>query len=329
MDAPAVLYALRWLIHDTFRQTLTSRVFWILLGLSLLCIVFCLGVSVEGGAVRDVNELLTPHGELIHGAKNAPGKLSLFFGAFTNDFTRTAASEVHFLLSVFASWAGGVAGLLIALVFTAGFIPESLQPSAAAVLLSKPIPRWLFLLGKYLGVVCFVALHVIIFFVGTWLAMGLRTGHWPIGYLLGIPLMIFHFAIIFSFSVMLAVLFRNPTASVIGTVLFWIVCWMINYGRHYAVVFPQLHEGHTLPAFTVFLSELGYWLLPKPADLTLLIQQSLDLGEVMSSPMASTPPYEQVLKSNLFHPLLTIGTSCIFPVFALWASASQLSKTDY
>ena len=35
MDAPAVLYALRWLIHDTFRQTLSSRVFWILLGLSL------------------------------------------------------------------------------------------------------------------------------------------------------------------------------------------------------------------------------------------------------------------------------------------------------
>ena len=36
MDAPAVIYALRWLIHDTFRQTLTSRVFWILIGLSAL-----------------------------------------------------------------------------------------------------------------------------------------------------------------------------------------------------------------------------------------------------------------------------------------------------
>ena len=141
--------------------------------------------------------------------------------------------------------------------------------------------------------------------------------------------MILHFALIFSFSVMLAVLFRSPTASVIGTVLFWIVCWLINYGRHFAVVFPQLHDGHALPAFTVFLSEMGYWLLPKPADFTLMVQKSLDLGEVMSSPMASTPPYAQVLKSDLFHPVLSIITSCIFPVFAMWASASQLSKTDY
>jgi ABC-type transport system involved in multi-copper enzyme maturation permease subunit len=329
MNAPAVLYALRWLIHDTFRQTLSSRVFWILLGLSSLCIVFCLGISDEGGAIRDEGELYSPQGEHIHMARMAPGKVSLLFGIFEYPFWRTAAAEMSFLLTVFASWVGGVIGLSVALTFTAGFIPESLQPSAASVMLAKPAPRWLFLLGKYLGVVCFVALQVAIFFLGTWLALGIKTGHWPATYLTSIPIMIFHFALIFSFSVMLAVLFRSPTASVVGTLLFWILCWMINYGRHFAVVFPELHNGSKLPELTVLLSEAGYWLLPKPADLTLLVQQSLNLGQYMNSTLAGMAPFEQVLRKDLFHPMLAIFTSCLFPVFALWASATQLAKMDY
>ena len=43
------IYATRWLIRDTFRQALATRVFWVMLALTVLCVVFCLGVSVEGG----------------------------------------------------------------------------------------------------------------------------------------------------------------------------------------------------------------------------------------------------------------------------------------
>jgi hypothetical protein len=216
----------------------------------------------------------------------------------------------------------------MALVWTAGFVPESLHPSAAAVLLAKPVPRWLFLAGKFLGVVCFIALHVTIFFVGTWLALGLRTDHWPVGYLMGIPLMTYHFAVMFSFSVMLAVLFRSTTACVVGGVLFWIVCYAVNYGRHYAVTANLYPGGVELPAFTVFLSEFGYWVLPKPADFTILLEKSLNLGAGMMT-LEEQAPFNLMLENNLFHPILSILTSCLFPAFALWASASHLAKTDY
>ncbi len=329
MDAPAVFYALRWLIHDTFRQTLTSRVFWILLGLSAICIVFCFGISVEGGALLDNREIITAKGVPIAEAKTPPGRVSLLFGMFQYGFTRKASEEVEFLLSIFASWIAGTVGILLALVWTSGFVPESLHPSAASVLLAKPAPRWLLLAGKFLGVVCFIAVHAAIFFIGTWLAIGLRTGHWPAAYLMGIPLMIFHFAVIFSFSVMLAVLFRSTMACVVGTVLFWIVCYAVNYGRHFAVVYADLNPGaQALPGFTVFLSELGYWLLPKPADFTILLEQSLNLGTAKIT-LAAQEPFAAMLAKNLFHPIAVILTSCIFPAFALWASASQLSKTDY
>jgi ABC-type transport system involved in multi-copper enzyme maturation permease subunit len=330
MDAPAVIYALRWLVHDTFRQTLTSRVFWILLGLSLMCIVFCLGISVEGGAIVDEHEIIDPKtNKLIVETKEAPGRVSLLFGVFRYPFNRKAVDEVQFIQGIFASWIAGTIGILMALVWTAGFLPEALAPSAASVMLAKPAPRWLFLAGKYLGVVCFIGLHATIFFVGTWLALGLRTGYWPPEYLLGIPLMIYHFAVIFSFSVMLAVLFRSTMACVVGGVLFWVVCYAVNYGRHFAVVYESdLHVGHALPGFTMFLSELGYWLLPKPADFTIMLENALNLGSTKMT-LAAQQPFAAVLARGLFHPILAILSSCIFPAFALWAAASQLSTTDY
>ena len=331
MDAPAVLYALRWLILDTFRQTITSRVFWIMLSLSALCIVFCAGFSVEGGAVVDDRELIDPKTKKLIGveSKGPAGHVSLLFGVVKYDFSHTADAEVQLILCVFASVIAGIIGILGALIFTAGFLPEALQPSAAAVLLAKPAPRWLFLTGKYLGVVCFIALQATIFFVGTWIAVGLRTNIWPPEYLLGIPLLTFHFAAIFPFSVLLAVLFRSTTACVVGTVLFWGICWAINYGRHFAAVYPELNPGGpALSPLTIFLGDLGYWLLPKPADFTVILERSLHLSDTMAG-LESQPPFKNVLAKEDFHPLAIVFSSCGFPAFALWASASQLSKTDY
>lgn len=328
MDAPAAIYALRWLINDTFRQTLASRVFWIMLCLSGLCIVFCLGVSVEGGVVREEGELWTRDGNLLQGPAES-GRLSLLFGLFRAPFSRSASDQTHFLLSIFASWIAGTLGILMTLVWTAGFLPDSLQPESASVLLAKPMPRWLILTGRYLGVVCFVGLHATIFFVGTWLALGVRTDTWEPGYLLGIPLMTLHFAVIFSFSVLLAVLFRSTTACVVGSVLFWLICYAVNYGRYFAQAYGELHPGgEPLPAVTGFLSEVGYWLLPKPADFTIAIEQALGLGSVKST-LAAQEPFETVLRRDLYSPLGSLATSALFPVFALWAAASQLAKQDY
>jgi ABC-type transport system involved in multi-copper enzyme maturation permease subunit len=331
MDAPAVLYALRWLIADTFRQALNSRVFWIMLALSGVSIVFCLGVSIEGGAEQDYKELFHPGTNKLVEPGAVTGHVSLLFGVFRYGFPRTAAGEVLFLYSMFASWVAGTLGILVALVWTAGFVPESLQPSAASVLLAKPVPRWLFLTGKYLGVVSFVALHVAIFFLGTWLALGVRTGIWEPQYLIGIPLMIFQFAAIFSFTVLIAVLFRSTMACVVGGVLFWLICYAINFGRHFAVVYNELHPaGPELSSLTIFLSDVGYWILPKPIDLTILLERSMNLAEVKMT-LESQQPFTQVLKpeGGHFHPAMSIVTSCLFPIFALWAAAVQLAKTDY
>ncbi len=329
MDAPTILYALRWLIYDTFWQALTSRVFWILLGLSGICIVFCLGVSVVGGVEREDRELFAPDGKPLGAGNQRIGQASLLFGVFTYEISRDAEREIKFFLNIFGSFVGGILGVLFTLVFTAGFIPDSLQPSAASVLLAKPIPRWLFLMGKFVGVVSFVALHAVIFYGGTWLALGLTTNYWHPTYLFGILFMVFHFTTIFSFTLILAVLFRSSTAGIVGALAFWGICAAVNWGRHSVVVFDELNPGAQMSTHTTLFSEISYWCLPKPIDFTIMLQETLGVSADVSGTLAESNPFKPMIARNYFHPIPAMLSSFFFTAFALWTSASQLAKTDY
>ncbi len=329
MNAPALIYALRWLVVDTFRQTLASRVFWIMLSVSTLCIVFAFSVTLDGGLVRDENELYTKSGKVFAGKNDEPGKMTLLFGAFRTQFERRKEEQAHLLLTIFASWVAGTAGILLTLVWTAGFLPEALEPSAASVLLAKPVPRWLFLAGKFLGVLAFVAVQAAFFFVGTWLGIGLRTGVWFNEYLLGIPLFLVHFATIFSFSVLLAATFRSTMACILGSVLFWIACYATNYAYYSLMTLPTLApNAPPMPGFTMFLASLGYWLLPKPADLTMILEDWLDFGAEKVT-LSSMEPFASAIRLHETQPALAVASSLAFCVVMIALAGYQLTKTDY
>src|SRR5262249_33632508 len=158
--------------------------------------------------------------------------------------------------------AGGVAdtlGILLALIFTASFVPAFLEPSSAAVLLAKPVPRWALLGGKFVGVLSFVAFQAVVFVGGTWLGLGIATGYWDSSYLFCIPLLLVHFAVFFSFSVFLAVTTRSTIASALGSIAFWLVCFGINIGRHFVVCSTQLApEAPPGPELLTALIEMTY-----------------------------------------------------------------------
>jgi hypothetical protein len=273
MSSPEVLYACRWLIRDTFRQSIANYVFWVMLAASAVVIFFCLSVSIEGGEPlrpSDDIEVQRPHGQM-----------SLAFGAWRIPLFRDGQAQVHFMLLLLAEWVAGGGGTLLALLWTAGFMPEFLQPAHATVLLSKPIPRWVLLMGKYLGVLAFAGFQVTVFIVGTWLAVGLRTGFWANSYLWGIPLLLLQFAAFYSFSVFLAVGTRSTLACGCGSIAFWFLCWGMNYGRHCLLALesslPPLH------AVLRGLVEVGYWILPKPVDLGMMLYNGLGASDSFSS----------------------------------------------
>jgi ABC-type transport system involved in multi-copper enzyme maturation permease subunit len=220
-----------------------------------------------------------------------------------------------------------VIGTLINLIWTAGFLPAFLEPQAATVLLAKPVPRWVLLLGKWVGVLLFVGFQELIFFGGTWLALGLRTGVWSPEYLLCVPLLLVHFAVIYSFSALMAVCTRSTVASIFGALLFWFCCYAMNYGRHTVVALPYLDPN--MAPFSATLqeaTEAAYWIMPKPGDMIILLDETMQASEHFDLLPKS---FRVVVSQGAFLADLSLFTSLLFSAAVLAVAARQFCKTDY
>ena len=276
MNLPAVVFVTRWRARDTMRQACASGIFWLLLGITLVCTLLCLTLGIRGDrpmaplrpwedpAYFLCAELAKHRPDELTGIDVPSGELTLLFGAFRVPLSRTRVEAVRSIEFLLAGGLADTAGVLLALIWTAGFLPSLLDPSTASLLLAKPAPRWLVLAGKFLGVLAFVALQATAFVALTWLALGIRTGVWDLRYFLGVPWLLVHFAIFYCVSALLAVLTRSTVAAVLGTLAFWFACWGVNYLRLDAVA-----GGSVSPAL-----DFAYWVLPKPVDLGLLLMDA-------------------------------------------------------
>lgn len=321
MTAPEAIYTLRWLVRDTFRQARASGIFWLMVGVTLMCTLVCTSVSVSGdvplgvkgedgieavqrddvrkaaGVVAGVfgqaaspataglaevaafqTDMHFPQYKVVeaalrHGVPIVQGELTLGFGAFPAiEVNRGREDVVRTFQFQLAGWVADAFGLLLALIWTAGFLPAFVEPSAVSVLLAKPVSRWSLLAGKILGVLAFVGFQVVLFIGLTWLALGMRTGVWTSGYWACVPLLLLHFAVFFGFSAMLAVATRSTVVCVFGAIFFWLICWAMNYGRHALWLQPELSD---LGGVSRFLVESAYWILPKPLDIHLVLMQAI------------------------------------------------------
>lgn len=322
-----------WLVRDTFRQSLASGLCWLLLGLSTICILVCLSVSVSGhrslAAAGETNGNFLPrfdrdahdaHKLKQSGTIVADGTLSLAFGAVRVPLARDTHDAVHFLELVLAAGVADTLGLLLTLVWTAGFLPGFLDPRAISVLLAKPVPRWVLLLGKYVGVLAFVLVHASYFVLGTWLALALRTGIWDANYLLSVPLLLLHFAIFFSVSLLLAVCTRSTVSCVFGSIAFWGICWAINYGRDSVMAAAVVAPEGSFSAPLVRLANFAYWIFPKPVDLSRFFFDTLG-AERCFRPLFQNPPSVSLG--------LSIATSLLFTGYVLFAASRHLTRVEY
>jgi ABC-type transport system involved in multi-copper enzyme maturation permease subunit len=337
MTLPQFLYALRWLVWDTFRQAFASGIIWVMLLVSVICIIFCLSISVEGGKSglppdSGPSSALPPNDPEAKKASKYPGDVEVFpegaisvgFGMFRVPFNRYASDYVRYVQMLLAGGVADTFGVLLTLIWTAGFLPTFLDPSVASVLLAKPLPRWALLVGKYLGVLAFVLVQAVFFVVGTWLALGLRTGLWDAGYLMTIPMLLLHFGIFFSFSLLLAVWTRSAVVCVFGSLLFWLLCWAVNHGRmSVALSHPNLHADFPTAFWMV---EISYWILPKPSDFGYLLFQGLNAKDSFS-PLLDYRLLEHDV--GVFYPVMSVVSSLIFTVVVLGTAAYEFLTTDY
>jgi hypothetical protein len=334
-DSPR-LVTVAWLVRDTFRQSIAHGIFAVLLLVSLLSIATCLTISVSGPPTMrqgddnpdflsrndpdaaDTNKLETS------GVTVADARVSLAFGAIDVPWARDTAAAVHFLELVLACGVADTLGLFLTLIWTAGFLPSFLEGRNICVLLAKPAPRWVLLVGKYFGVLLFVLFHAVVFVGGTWLAIGMRTGFWDPTYLVAIPLLLVQFSIFFAFSVLLAVWTHNAVVCVFGSIVFWCVAWSLNFGRHALVTATDMVSTSIRSSLLSSIIDFGYWVLPKPADLGLLLYTALGAGNDFSSLLDV-----HSLELHGFSMGLSVLTSAAFGAFVLFTSARMFQAADY
>jgi hypothetical protein len=323
-----MLFAFRCLVADTFRQAASNGISWLMLTVTCACILFCLSVGVVGDTqLRRPGEQPdflsrgaagTESGERLEksGVDVVSGDLTLGFGAIHIQLGRDRVHAVRFLQLILAGGVADAAGILLVLIWTSGFLPTFLEPHAASVLLAKPLPRWVLLLGKYLGVIAFVAMQAVIFVGGTWFALGIKTGVWDSLYFLTVPMLLLHFSIFFSVSVFIAVCTRSTVACVFGSTAFWILCWGMNFGRHMLHSLPNVASTSS---GSLAVAEAGYWILPKPADLGLLLYDALQADSFFS----------RVASPAAFNPVASLTASIIFACVILVLASRRLATTDY
>jgi len=211
---------------DAYRELNSRKLFWIVLAISVAVILAL--------ALPSIND----RGVVVFGQT-----LEIPF------LTTKSVSPVAFYKFLF-SWFGinlwlAWGATILALISTAGMIPEMVSSGAIELVLSKPISRVRLFLTKFAAGLMFVALQAAVFGVGAILVIGLRGGSWDASPLMAVPLMVLFFSYLFSVCALVGMLTRSTLLSLLATVLVWLGTWGIATAEQFLLDQRLRHERET------------------------------------------------------------------------------------
>lgn len=209
------------LFIDAYRELNAKKLFWITMALNFVAVVVfaSLGITAKGVTFW--------HWQFE----------SLFFN------TGLISQELFYKLQ-FTSWGAGFwlswVTTILALVSTAGIIPDLISGGTIEPVLSKPIGRVRLFLTKYLTGLLFVALQILVFSLGCFVVLGIRGGAWEFGLFMALPIVLAFFSFLFSFCALVGLVTRSTIASLLLTMLFWSMIFVVNLGDN---IMLQQREG--------------------------------------------------------------------------------------
>lgn len=199
------------MLVDAYRELNARKLFWITMGLNLLVVALfaSMGINERGPT-------------FLHWTLDNPYYHS-----------GTVPPELHYK-SLFVTygtpvWLSWVATIL-ALVSTAGIIPDLVSGGSIETMVSKPISRARLFLTKYVFGLLFATLQVLVFTAGMFLVIWIRGGAFEPGLFMAVPIVVLFYSFLFSVCVLLGVLTRSTIASLLMTMLFWFVVFIVNTG---------------------------------------------------------------------------------------------------
>ena len=193
-------------ILDSFRESRDKKLFWVMLLVSTMAalVLACFGFDENGWSLFFG---MYKKADPLH-VRGSPAAVGLM-----------AAIVSNFLIATYIGWLGTVA----CLAATAGIFPNFMQSGGIDVVLSKPIRRMWVFLGKYVGSLGFVLVQAVYFVLLSFLILRWQVGQWLWGYLWTIPLLVALFSFLYCVCVLMAMLTRSGLASLLVTLLFWMM----------------------------------------------------------------------------------------------------------
>jgi ABC-type transport system involved in multi-copper enzyme maturation permease subunit len=212
------------------------------------------------------------------------------------------------LATVFAGWGG----VMLAILFTAGFIPNMLQKGTVDVLLARPVSRPILLVYRYIGGLTYAIITGAVLIGGCWLVMGLRTGVWNWGFLATLATLTGFFAILYAVGVFFAVLTKSTIAAIVAPIVVWLASFGVNQVHSHLVDHPEsmwpgavkgiVDALYYVLVKTTDVNELNSWLIAKGA-----------LGEAASALAESSPEiaWGRILITAAAYLVVFLGGACV------------------
>ena len=258
--------------------------------------------------------------------RNWPHTVSLFFGAVSLEQMAGAHSLGQVVYALQNNLVNGVgAGLAIALgvIITSFYIPNMLRKGSVDLMLSKPITRPMLLVYKYIGGLSFMFIFATAAVGSTWLVFGLRTGLWNPQFLVLIPVLTFGFGILYAISTLMAVLTRSAIASLLVTLAFNGLLWVVTLGYNQVDSARNGPLKEFIPPWVITTADVVHGVLPRTGDMDTITTKLI--AEVM------TENDRKKWESNtLTYPsLASVVVSLLWIAGCLGLACWRFSRKDY
>ena len=272
--APLILAQTGALTIDAYRQLQAKKLFWIVLAISVLVAASFAGVGINAGGLK-------------------------FFWFDTIDFpgfNTSVLSPAAFYKMVFTALGVNIwlawAAVILALISTAGMIPELIGDGSIDLYLSKPIGRSRLFLTKYLLGLLFVALQTLCFCAACFVVIGVRGGVWLPSLFWAVPIVTLFYSFIYSIAAVVGLLTGSTVAAILVTLLAWLLIFAVDAtdGALLRVESGQELVIERNAGSMAFNQKAIDRMAPEPADLAAAereVDRELDAGE--DAPLTGTP----------------------------------------
>ncbi len=273
------------IIEETFREAIAKKTLIGFFIFSTIIIVIAFFVFQS----QDVRTAMQQVQETSHKGNDADMMAAVIKVSAMNIFYAVISNILYFIV------------VCVGIFATSGLINSQMEKGAIDLLLSKPVPRWLYIVGRYAGGVLIIALEASWFILGMWVVVSTATGMWNVGFLLCAFFITLGFAGIFSIVVLVAVLSRSSALSIIIGIGLFFINGLISLGH--AIETMVATNGKS---WLTMIANILYYVFPSSTDM------GSNMGNLLMGKSISWEPV-----------FLTITLSGVYLYLAIYAFSKK------